>query len=74
MIHNCTNFIANKSFYLLFKAITIADVSEEQGKKAVEDLEKDFGTDKIIFVKVDVCSKKQLEGRHNVFVFILQYC
>ncbi|KAF5305620.1 hypothetical protein FQR65_LT07701 [Abscondita terminalis] len=43
------------------KGVTLADINEELGKKALGDLGEQFGHDKVIFVKVDVTEKTQFE-------------
>ncbi|KAB0796767.1 hypothetical protein PPYR_10828 [Photinus pyralis] len=41
------------------RAVTLADVSEERGKHAVEELTKEFGGSRSLFVKTDVTDKEQ---------------
>ena len=36
----------------------MADLDKEEGKKAVEELEKEFGTGKVCFVHLDVRDKE----------------
>ncbi|ERL83840.1 hypothetical protein D910_01098 [Dendroctonus ponderosae] len=46
------------------KAVVIADVSAELGRKAIEQFEREFGAKKAIFIKADVTDYNQFE---NVF-------
>jgi NAD(P)-dependent dehydrogenase (short-subunit alcohol dehydrogenase family) len=42
--------------------VVIAEVDEETGKSAAENLEREFGRDKALFVKTDVGSDKDVEN------------
>ncbi|XP_022909251.2 15-hydroxyprostaglandin dehydrogenase [NAD(+)]-like [Onthophagus taurus] len=42
------------------KGVTIADLDAKQGHKIVEELSKEYGKNRVIFVKVDVTNKKEL--------------
>lgn len=41
------------------RAVTLADVNEERGIEAVEDLTREFGRNKSLYVKTDVTDKEQ---------------
>lgn len=45
-----------------FKGVTVADVNDDFGKKALEEIQKEFGPNKAIYVKTDVTNKEQFEG------------
>lgn len=44
------------------RAVTIADINENFGSKALKTIEQEFGGGKAIFLKVDVMNKNELEG------------
>ncbi|ERL86286.1 hypothetical protein D910_03695 [Dendroctonus ponderosae] len=44
------------------KAVVLADISPELGSKALQQIEKEFGKNKAIFIKTDVTSYAQFEG------------
>lgn len=41
----------------------MADINEKVGENALEELTKEFGSDKAIFVNADVSNKNQFEGK-----------
>ncbi|KAF2882136.1 hypothetical protein ILUMI_24058 [Ignelater luminosus] len=43
------------------RAVAIADINEANGKAAAEQLIKEFGTEKVLFVKTDVTNKSHFE-------------
>ncbi|KAK4876770.1 hypothetical protein RN001_009276 [Aquatica leii] len=43
------------------KGVTIADVNEERGLLVLDEIKKEFGEDKVLFVKTDVSDKNQFE-------------
>ncbi|CAH1116306.1 unnamed protein product [Phaedon cochleariae] len=43
------------------RAVTLADINSESGKRALEELEREFGTNRAIFVQTDVSDVKQFE-------------
>lgn len=56
----CAAFQLFVYFYL--QGVTIADINCEFGKSALEEIRKEFGPNKAIFVKTDVTNKKQFDG------------
>ncbi|KAK9885291.1 hypothetical protein WA026_010785 [Henosepilachna vigintioctopunctata] len=44
------------------KGVTVADINDKTGRKALEDLEIKYGADKILFVKTDVSDKISFEN------------
>ncbi|XP_022909250.2 15-hydroxyprostaglandin dehydrogenase [NAD(+)]-like [Onthophagus taurus] len=44
------------------KGVTIADLDPKRGEKVVEELSKEYGDNKVIFVQVDVTNKNELEN------------
>jgi len=43
------------------KGVTLADVNKEYGHSAVNEINKEFGPNKVLFIKTDVTDKTQLE-------------
>ncbi|KAF5305619.1 hypothetical protein FQR65_LT07700 [Abscondita terminalis] len=43
------------------RGVTLADINEEFGEKALNDLSEQFGNGKVLFIKVDVSDKNLLE-------------
>lgn len=50
--------------------MTLADVNEEHGRRALEGIEKEFGQNKALFVNTDVTDKKKFEGKNNRSIII----
>ncbi|KAF5303987.1 hypothetical protein FQA39_LY01772 [Lamprigera yunnana] len=44
------------------KGVTIADINKESARKIVDDLNQEFGNDKVIFAELDVTDKEQFES------------
>ncbi|KAK9732212.1 short chain dehydrogenase [Popillia japonica] len=44
------------------RAVTLADTDDVKGSEAVSNISKDFGADKVLFVKTDVSVKEQLDN------------
>jgi NAD(P)-dependent dehydrogenase (short-subunit alcohol dehydrogenase family) len=53
---------AARAFLWLGANVVIAEIDEETGKSAAENLEREFGRDKALFVKTDVGSDKDVEN------------
>jgi len=54
-------FEAARSLLWLGAKVVIAEVNEENGKAAAETLEKEFGAEKVLFIKTDIGSDKDIE-------------
>ncbi|XP_072387568.1 15-hydroxyprostaglandin dehydrogenase [NAD(+)]-like [Diabrotica undecimpunctata] len=52
------------------RGVVIADINAEAGKKISEELNKEFGVEKVVFVQTDVRDQKSLE---NAFVTTLNH-
>ncbi|XP_045478439.1 15-hydroxyprostaglandin dehydrogenase [NAD(+)]-like [Harmonia axyridis] len=50
------------------KGVSIADINQEIGKKVCNELQKKFGSNKVIFVKTDVSDKKSFEDAFQTTV------
>ncbi|KAK4876771.1 hypothetical protein RN001_009277 [Aquatica leii] len=55
-LHYATELLNND-----LKGVTIVDINEKNGMKALEELQKKFGNDRVIFVKTDITDIKQFE-------------
>ncbi|KAF5303988.1 hypothetical protein FQA39_LY01773 [Lamprigera yunnana] len=44
------------------KGVTVADINKESATKIVDDLNQEFGNDKVLLAEVDVTDKKQFES------------
>lgn len=49
-------------FFAYLQGATIADINEGFGNKALEEIKKEFGPNKAIYVKTDVTNKQDFEG------------
>ncbi|XP_023026235.2 15-hydroxyprostaglandin dehydrogenase [NAD(+)] isoform X2 [Leptinotarsa decemlineata] len=47
------------------KGVTLADMSEEFGEKALKEIEEEFGPDRAIFVKTDVVDYQQFDNAYQ---------
>lgn len=45
-----------------FKGVALADVSEQNGSKAIQEIEEQFGKSKAVFILTDVRSLASFEG------------
>ena len=46
----------------LFQGVTLADVNTDFGNQALKEIEKEFGSNKAVFVHTDVTNKQSFEG------------
>ncbi|KAF5299866.1 hypothetical protein FQA39_LY11403 [Lamprigera yunnana] len=44
------------------KGVAMADVNNESGRKSLEEVQNEFGTEKVIFIQLDVSDKTQFEN------------
>ncbi|KAG5874199.1 hypothetical protein JTB14_005024 [Gonioctena quinquepunctata] len=56
------------------KGVTIADFDAVKGTAAAETLSKEFGSDKVIFIKTDVSDKKQFEDAFRRTIETFKNC
>ncbi|XP_070540275.1 15-hydroxyprostaglandin dehydrogenase [NAD(+)]-like [Ptychodera flava] len=47
------------------KGVSVIDINSEKGEETVEELNKKYGKDKVIFIDCDVGSKSQLEAAYK---------
>ena len=47
----------------------MCDINSKNGKDGALSFTKDYGKDRIIFIKTDVMKEKDLEGQLNISVF-----
>jgi NADP-dependent 3-hydroxy acid dehydrogenase YdfG len=47
---------------LISQGVAICDVKMERGENEIKQLEKEFGKDRAIFIKVDVTKEDEVEG------------
>lgn len=58
----------NQIFFYL-QAVTLADINQETGAKALEEIESEFGPNRAIFVTCDVTNIEEFEGI-NIYIII----
>lgn len=51
-------------FCVLFNKVSLLDVNDDNGKKAIRQLENDHGavSSRVLFIKCDVTKKNEFEG------------
>ena len=54
-------FEAAKTLDWLGANVVIAEIDEENGKKAQETINREFGAEKTVFVKTDVSNQKDID-------------
>jgi len=47
---------------LSLQNVAICDVDVQKGENAVRELQKEYGADRVIFIKTDVTNVAELEG------------
>lgn len=57
----------NKKKNDLCQGVTIADVSEENGAKVVQEYEQKYSKERILFVKTDVTNCEEFESKYFWF-------
>ena len=54
--------IRNFSGNLSLQNVAVGDVDVRKGENAVRELQKEYGADRVIFIKTDVTNVAELEG------------
>jgi hypothetical protein len=52
----------NSSGNLSLQNVAVCDVDVRKGENAVRELQKEYGADRVIFIKTDVTNVAELEG------------
>lgn len=61
-------WVLNINFYNFTQGITIVDIDEDSGRKAVADFSAEYGPGKVTFVKADVSNEFEFEGEQIICI------